>query len=612
MCEPKGLLQLCVINPLIVKCKKRFIYSIDFKSSKIFFWLLSERIWIDGFIDEKLKDGKIWGKPIYGIDQLQDNDDTLLITSEEIRINKRKIHICSELKVFNPEIKNLEVYIYGAGKVGQSLLEILNKSKFKVEGFIDSDNNKIGKKILDKEIYDNNVLGCLPFDAVVIEAGKYYKEIDAVICGIEPKLKRFYYQAETDCKPMLVDGIVIDYQKKIYMRPYTLNQLTENVPFGKKIILWGEDGELAYEYYEILKLIGFTDLCIVSNVKTADKSDMEIIQQIEDVLYETNYLVLIYGKITEWHTERIQRLGLIHGKNYVLFDYPVPMCKMGGRKQILDLNLGYSYIMNSEYPGLFILGKNKNEDYKIAILGGSTSDSDLYWYKSWPEVFYEQYCGCGKNITIINGAIAGYNSAQELIKLMRDMINLKPDMLIIFDGINDITAKANSGRSLFGFSYLKTILKYLTERSKIDQYVLPVTMNDNIEIWAGVESDTCDVIEKWQDNIKYMEAISKINGVKFHAFLQPMLFGKKKASTLHEASLMKVNEIALGSWFKEQCCIFRNIGSVMNDKYEYFHDLSQIFDYCDVYMDECHVYERGNIIIAQEIYKYIASDIPES
>jgi len=69
-----------------------------------------------------------------------------------------------------------DVYIWGAGSMGQNLFYALNINGFglKVKGFIDSDQSKQGKKILDKEIYSPQILGqvCPEGKAKVIVASQ--------------------------------------------------------------------------------------------------------------------------------------------------------------------------------------------------------------------------------------------------------------------------------------------------------------------------------------------------------------------------------------------------------------------------------------------------------
>jgi hypothetical protein len=44
----------------------------------------------------------------------------------------------------------------------------------------------------------------------------------------------------------------------------------------------------------------------------------------------------------------------------------------------------------------------------------------------------------GYSGTIVNGGTGGYSSNQELIKLIRDGLEFKPDIVISYSGINDM------------------------------------------------------------------------------------------------------------------------------------------------------------------------------
>lgn len=80
---------------------------------------------------------------------------------------------------------------------------------------------------------------------------------------------------------------------------------------------------------------------------------------------------------------------------------------------------------------------------------------------------------------------------------------------------------------------------------------------------------------------------------------------------MHEASVMRMNEIAWeGNLYQEQCMLFRQEAKKIAEKYEHIYDLSHIFDQDDVYIDDCHVYEYGNTIVAREIYEVVKKYLP--
>lgn len=259
---------------------------------------------------------------------------------------------------------------------------------------------------------------------------------------------------------------------------------------------------------------------------------------------------------------------------------------------MLDVNLGYTYEMNSKYPGIYIYGKNQKEDYKIAVLGGSTSDSILdRKNRSWVEIMYKEYCH--ENITLFNGAVSGYDSAQETTKLFRDIIKLKPDMVIVYDGFNDVLNNLKNK-----FWYLESLVRFAGNYIKcFDMYI------ENDRVWKGISFHT-NAADEWLENIQYMYTIANGFDVKFFSFIQPMFFSKKCLDKHSEGLLQMLSHIYSQN-FINNVKQFRERAGNVGRKYSYITDLSYIFDNADVYMDICHVYESGNKIIAKYIWDTI-------
>jgi len=83
--------------------------------------------------------------------------------------------------------------------------------------------------------------------------------------------------------------------------------------------------------------------------------------------------------------------------------------------------------------------------YRIVILGGSSAyESGVYeWKKDFARqlekelrVLYNT-----ENIEVINAALPGYTSYENLINLELKVLDLKPDMVIIYEGVNDFASR---------------------------------------------------------------------------------------------------------------------------------------------------------------------------
>ena len=211
---------------------------------------------------------------------------------------------------------------------------------------------------------------------------------------------------------------------------------------------------------------------------------------------------------------------------------------------------------------------------------------------------FEKYC-C-ENVTLYNGGIIGYASLSELIKMVRDILYLKPDVIVVFDGYNDIQA----GVSNFEFQDIYSIMEYAKEA--MPNMVLHSKMDKNI--FRGTGPD--DIIGKWLTNIESMYAIACMQNIKFYSFIQPMVM-TQKIHTKHGLSIQKMSHVIFKPKIVENMKLFRENGKNIEKGHPYIHDLSHIFDEKDVYMDHCHVWERGNEIIADSIWEVIEPGVKE-
>ena len=107
----------------------------------------------------------------------------------------------------------------------------------------------------------------------------------------------------------------------------------------------------------------------------------------------------------------------------------------------LDPLLGHVYSCDDELPllgeesifdGLIYLSQPASK--VIFIVGGSTSD--ISYNGSWLRKFSELVSPY--DFSVVSAAVAGFTSFQELIRIARDSICIKPDIVISLSGINDL------------------------------------------------------------------------------------------------------------------------------------------------------------------------------
>ena len=206
-------------------------------------------------------------------------------------------------------------------------------------------------------------------------------------------------------------------------------------------------------------------------------------------------------------------------------------------------------------------------------------------------------------MTVYNAGVSGYTSAQELIKMIRDVLLLKPNMIIVYDGYNDTSEINACPGKYFEFSYLKKALDYAQKHINHD---LEFLSDENDETEYNTFLPVIDNFENWLKNIEIMHAIAVDQGIEFRSFLQPMLSSKKNLTKEEKGILFEVEYFSglkktslMGKEFR------RRIAAILMS-HEYICDLSDIFDNIpNMYIDICHVREGANEIIAEKILRNI-------
>ena len=114
--------------------------------------------------------------------------------------------------------------------------------------------------------------------------------------------------------------------------------------------------------------------------------------------------------------------------------YPTPNYRKGGT---FHNSLGYR---NNEFPL-----EKPGGMYRIVVLGGSSTydvridDNDKTFAAQLEKLLRDQYSY--QNVEVINGGVPGYNSWEILTNLEFRVMDLQPDLVIIYEGTNDVHAR---------------------------------------------------------------------------------------------------------------------------------------------------------------------------
>ena len=256
-----------------------------------------------------------------------------------------------------------------------------------------------------------------------------------------------------------------------------------------------------------------------------------------------------------------------------------------------------------------------SEALKIVALGGSTTESTLSYIKGWPQYLTNLCYENGYSVIMYCGGIAAHSSSQELLKLIRDVLPLKPDVVLSYNGFTDLWSYPQN----FPYQPEREKRPFITEFQV--QYMNKILQNypkEKRNVCYGLQNDKT-ASEFWLDNMKIMHAIAKEFNILFLSFLQPFYYigGYKPTDSQKiifdrsgwDGSILPLihSKEHLDSMISESLKMMKNIKNI-----DYITDLTHIFSgHANIYRDVVHVTERGNEIIAENIYRVLVKHLQE-
>lgn len=367
-------------------------------------------------------------------------------------------------------------------------------------------------------------------------------------------------------------------------------------------------------------------------------------------------------------------VGLFPYQNYVVSTHP-PNLKLGKSNHILESYFGKNVCADEEgFTAKFnsdgfrtqdlrnVPAKEPNE-VRIIITGGSASiswgigeactlDNNLI------RLFQQKFPH--KKIRIFNLGNGAWKSFQELIALQLYGITLQPDLIIAFDGFNDIqhayfmpidkpysnyaeTAfqqyqQWHHGKAMELFTSLK-IVKAIADpslvairmagriKNQIQQkipYLAKSPMPGNVgttlsypldieQIKARTDFDPYnqEVVNFYLNNERLIAKVAQMTGAKMMFVLQPVLYVKTPLSDSERKTLdsygTSVNFVVQG--LERMKLGLRKITE--EEKHTYFYDMSNVFenDKNTYFGDNCHFNADGYKIVSNKLFEHIVSTL---
>lgn len=288
----------------------------------------------------------------------------------------------------------------------------------------------------------------------------------------------------------------------------------------------------------------------------------------------------------------------------------------------LDPHLGYAHGDNfpqlKRIPGFVVYGEeNDPEAIRIVALGSSTTDPTTFLLgdhgpDNWPKVLQDLCHAKGKKCVVYNGGIGGFTSSQELLKFIRDVLPMKPDVVVSLNGGNELYHY--SSKFPFTHHYQLRLMNKLVGKHQhhlngyfpntifIFNYLLNKRKN-TFPIHEGTAYDITPA-QIWEMNTRTLSAIAKEYGIHYYVFLQPLVgVGNYISSAADQAYLTTHEET------EKYVTFLTELYTAAKDscsKKDYCVDLTALFDgKKDLFADPRHPNREGDRLIATEIYNQL-------
>ena len=297
----------------------------------------------------------------------------------------------------------------------------------------------------------------------------------------------------------------------------------------------------------------------------------------------------------------------------------------------IDPLLGYSYssgldisLSNNEVyrDSLIYFGDKDKAKLTIVILGGSTSD--INYEGSWLRPFYELL---KEDVLLISAAMVGYSTSQEVLKLIRDILPLAPDIVISLNGVNDLgfiqcyspefpmmhRYQVNTGKFIVDkYGEKESNREDFFER-KLDVNSQKISgMNNKLALGNLILGyrNNLKAYESWFNNIKISKSICDTFNIEYLSFLQPIFSAgeynrAKSEDDIFQEYIFNIHGVPYDKALEDFYTHAREIVSLNR---EFMIDLVDIFKNKEsMYSDPRHPNMDGNKLLAKNIYKNLVN-----
>ena len=255
------------------------------------------------------------------------------------------------------------------------------------------------------------------------------------------------------------------------------------------------------------------------------------------------------------------------------------------------------------FRGPEITQEKPSDMTRIFILGGSTTFGTVTSDSATIPAFLQEKIDStmiDHRIQVINAGILGFDSADEIRLLKNYVEKFDPDIVMVYDGINNasvnqILAPEDDEYSSPMWKILTYIYEYYRTPTHIYKNFMPA-----LELGVSIDEKLSDdQAQLWRDDWK--EVCSQNRDYKIILFIQPSLSNKTHLSE-DESLILKLDP--RNKQINYTLEKIQDISSELNGICNGVFDLRSSFENVTeaIFYDHAHVNELGNKIIAEKMY----------
>ena len=263
--------------------------------------------------------------------------------------------------------------------------------------------------------------------------------------------------------------------------------------------------------------------------------------------------------------------------------------------------------------------------YRIFLLGGSTaqgagSSSDEttisgYLQKKFDNVKLENM------VEVINGGVSAFESFRETYYVKNTIIDFDPDLLIVYDGINDGGVSGNEVDANGKYIIPKKIesnaeseIRGFFSPSNYWFYRTPFVIYDLFtgDKPGGKSLVSQEMVSLWKERWLEICDLGNKEGFRTMVLIQPHSSLGFKNFTVDELDVISEPENYEG--FKINVQLMVDALPDLNKKCEKTADIRNVFENTTetLYFDDAHVIDKGNEIVAEKIFELTLPIVEES